>query len=231
MVTHCNSGNETYLFKEYLIYKIYNILTDYSFRARLLKVNYINTRKESKPVNTYAFIIEPEEFLTERIAGRPVERQNLSLADMKQESADRMAIFNYMIGNTDWAVPNLHNVKIYSIPFSENPGLGIVIPYDFDYSGLVNASYAVPHEDLPIQSVQQRYYMGICRTEQEYLKALKEFSDKKDEIYKTILDFPYLSERTRRDMVKYLNEFYSQFDKRNTIIYSLLKECKQKITK
>ncbi len=64
---------------------------------------------------------------------------------------DRMAIFNYMIGNTDWSVPNQHNVRILSQSNAERPNLGIIVPYDFDYTGLVNADYAVPIEQLGIE--------------------------------------------------------------------------------
>ena len=41
---------------------------------------------------------------------------------------DRIAIFNYMIGNTDWSVPNQHNVKILSQGNSERPDLGVIVP-------------------------------------------------------------------------------------------------------
>ena len=66
MVTHCEYGNEQNLFKEYIIYKLYNVLTDYSFRVRLIKIEYINTYKKSKPINSYSFFIEPIEMLAER---------------------------------------------------------------------------------------------------------------------------------------------------------------------
>ena len=63
MVTHCQYGNEDYLFKEYLIYKLYNVLTDNSFRVRLVKIEYINTHKKANPIKTYAFLIEPLDLL------------------------------------------------------------------------------------------------------------------------------------------------------------------------
>ena len=229
LVTHCNSGNETYVFKEFLIYKLFNVITEYSFKVRLMKVNYIDTgKKKKKPITSYAFMIEPVEMLAERMKIIPVESINLGQANIKPEYMDRTSIFSYMIGNTDWSVPNQHNCKIFSQPGSENPSLGIVVPYDFDYSGLVNATYAIPYEKLPITSVLERYYLGYCRTEDEFSKALKEFSDKKDALYKTINDFQYLSERNRKEMLNYLDGFFNLFDKNNSIVYKLLKECKEK---
>ena len=226
LVTHCNSGNENNLLKEYLIYKLYNVLTDYSFRVRLLKMNYINTRKKDKPIQYFAFVIEPIEFLAERTNTYPVLSNNLSQANIQSEIMDRMAIFNYMVGNTDWAVPNQHNCKILTQKL-EPSRVGIIVPYDFDYSGLVNASYAIPNEALNIKSVQERIFQGICRSEQEYMNALKEFSNKKDDFYKIVNEFKYLDERIKKDMIEYLDQFYSEFNKRNSIVYGLLKNCKE----
>jgi len=227
LVTHCNSGNETNLFKEYLIYKLYNVITDYSFRVRLVNINYINTHKKSKPIKSYAFLIEPIEFLAKRTNSYPVNSTKLSQVHMAPEMMDRMAIFNYMIGNTDWSVPNQHNCKILSDPKSANPNLGLIVPYDFDYSGLVNANYAIPHPDLGIETVRERIYLGLCRTEDVFLQELKEFSDKKEELYKVINDFTYLDERAKKDMIEFLQQFYDEFDKRNTIVNSFLRSCKK----
>jgi len=226
LVTHCQSGNEDIVFKEYLIYKLYNVLTDSSFRVRLLKINYINTFKKSKPIRSFAFFIEPLDLLAERINSVPVEVLTLNQKNIVPGMMDRAAIFNYMIGNTDWSVPNLHNCKVLVKNSIDRSDLGMIVPYDFDYSGLVNATYAVPAEGLGIESVRQRIYMGTCRSEEVYRNALKEFADKKESFYKVIRDFPYLDDRTKKDMVRYLDEFYSGFDKKTSIVYSLLNECK-----
>jgi hypothetical protein len=223
LVTHCKTGNEVYLFKEYLIYKLYNILTDNSFRVRLLKINYFNTFKKSKPIQSYGFFIEPLDLLAERINSVPVNSLYITQKIIQPEMMDRMAIFNYMIGNTDWSVGNQHNCKILTIP---NSSLGMIVPEDFDYSGLVNADYAIPAEGLGIISVRDRLYFGICRSEEVFLNDLKEFSDKKEQFYRVINEFPLLSERQKKNMISYLDEFYSGFDKRNSIVYSLLLNCK-----
>jgi len=226
LVTHCQSGNEDILFKEYLIYKLYNVLTDSSFRVRLLRINYINTFKQSKPIRSYAFFIEPLDLLAERTNSVPVEVLTLSQKNIVPEMMDRVAIFNYMIGNTDWSVPGQHNCKVLASLSTDRSDLGMIIPYDFDYSGLVNATYAVPAEGLGIESVRQRIYLGTCRSEEIYLNALKEFADKKESFYKVVREFPYLDERTKKDMVRYLDEFYSGFDKKTSIVYNLLNQCK-----
>ena len=226
LVTHCQSGNEDIVFKEYLIYKLYNVLTDSSFRVRLLRINYINTFKQSKPIRSYAFFIEPLDLLAERTNSVPVEVLTLSQKNIVPEMMDRVAIFNYMIGNTDWSVPGQHNCKVLASLRTDRSDLGMIVPYDFDYSGLVNATYAVPAEGLGIESVRQRIYLGTCRSEEVYLNALKKFADKKESFYKVVREFPYLDERTKKDMVRYLDEFYSGFDKKTSIVYNLLNQCK-----
>jgi hypothetical protein len=138
---------------------------------------------------------------------------------------DRLAIFNYMIGNTDWSVPNQHNCKIISPLEVNSSGLGIVIPYDFDYSGLVNADYAVPYEPLGLSSVRERRYVGICRTEDAFINALREFKEKKEEFYKIINDFPLLDKRNRKEMIDYLDSFYSRFDNKNSVVFDILSGC------
>ncbi len=112
LVTHCESGNEENLFREYLVYKLFNVLTDTSFRARLVKINYINTFKNTRPIRTYAFFIEPLDLLAERIGAIPVDLTTLSQTNILPTYMDRMAIFFYMIGNSDWSIPNQHNALL-----------------------------------------------------------------------------------------------------------------------
>jgi hypothetical protein len=226
VVTHCKAGNEDYLLREYLVYKLYNVLTDYSYRVRLMKINYVNTNKQTKPVSAYAFVIEPDEYFAKRLGGVKVSQEKLTQKHITPESMDRMAIFNYMIGNVDWSVPGQHNVVIISQPRSQRPDLGLIVPYDFDYSGIVNTDYAVPHEALPIKSVRERFYMGVCRTEEEFRKSLAQFEDKKDAFYEVIRDFPHLKERSKKDMMTFLDGFFYMFGKRNTVVYNLLNNCK-----
>ena len=227
LVTHCESGNEIYLFKEYLVYKLYNVLTDTSFRVRLVKINYINTYKNTRPVRTYAFFIEPLDFLASRINSIPLEVANLTQRNIIPAMMDRVAIFNYMIGNTDWSVPNLHNVKVLAQPRSPRPDLGIIVPYDFDYTGFVNAHYAVPPEGLGITNVSQRVYIGICRDEERFKMALKEFSDKKESFYKVVEDFPYIDEKAKNVILKYLDGFYQELNDKNSMTNSFLSTCKK----
>ena len=225
MVTLCKAGDEKYLLKEYLIYKLYSVLTNYSFKVRLLHVDYFNTYKPGKHTSEFAFVLEPVEFLVERTNSVEVKSTKLAQKNMLPEAMNRLAIFNYMIGNTDWSVPLQHNVVILAMNKSAQPDLGMIIPYDFDKAGLVDADYAIPAEELGIESVRERYFLGICRSEQELKDALIEFTEKKAAFYKVIQEFPYLNDKAKKEMTSYLDEFYLMFDKRNTIISKLLINC------
>jgi hypothetical protein len=225
LVTHCKLGNEEYTLKELLIYKLYNVLTENSFKVRLAQINYINTGRQSKPIKQYAFMIEPLEALCRRTNSVEVKVANISQKNIKPEIMDRMAIFNYMIGNTDWSVPVKHNIVVLSQGGSDRPNLGVILPYDFDYAGLVDADYAVPYEGLGLASVRDRKYLGICRDKEVFINELKEFLDKKEEFYKVINEFPYLKEKSKKEMINYLNEFFYELDKPNIISFKLLREC------
>jgi hypothetical protein len=226
MVTHCNSGYEEYLFKEYLIYKLYNVLTDYSFKVRLVKVDYISSAKNQKIIRSYAFLIEPLDILAERTESTPVESPAVSQKSIIPPMLDRMALFNYMIGNTDWSLAGQHNIKVLSVTDPDYPGLGALVPYDFDYAGLVNAHYALPTEGLGLENVRQRRFLGYCRSRGQYIESLKEFEENKGEFYKIINDFKYLNEKEKKYMIAYLDEFYKAIEK-DFLIPALLRECKE----
>ena len=101
------------------------------------------------------------------------------------------------------------------------------MPYDFDYSGIVGTDYAVPFESLPIKTVQERLYMAVCRSETEFANALNEFTEKKDEFYKVINDFPIYKRKVKKRYDKIiLTVFIYGMDKRNTLMKKLRSDCK-----
>ena len=227
LVTHCRLGNEDILLREYLVYKLYNLFTEYSLKVKLARITYLNTNpnRKIKPVNQFAFLIEPMDAFCKRLDCVELKTQKVTQKSMRPEVMNRMAIFNYMIGNTDWSVPIRHNVIVVAQPKAGRPDLAIVIPYDFDYAGMVNAEYAVPFPNLGIESVRERRYVGVCRTKEEFISALQEFTGKKAEIYKMINEFPYLMPKSKKDIINFLGGFYSGVEKGNAVLNRLLSEC------
>ena len=229
LVMPCNTGTDfqDYILREFLTYKLYSIMTDTSFRVRLLSVDMIETQKQRKPVRQYGFFIEPVEMLAGRTSTTVISTMAINQKNIKDYSIDRVAIFNYMIGNYDWAVPNQHNVKVIK-PLAFDPsGLALAVPYDFDWTGLVNASYAVPADNVGIESVRQRIFLGICRPKETYKQDLREFVEKKEMFFKVINDFPLLSRNSKQYMINYLNEFYGQIESKDDITNTFLNSCKK----
>lgn len=211
IVTNCHAGDiyQNYVFKEYLMYRMFNIFTDTSFRVRLVRVTFIDTGGK-KPLKRYAFLIEPVDVLAERIYSITIKRITLTQKMILPDLIDRIAIFNYMTGNYDWAVPNQHNISILkSRDYMANP-LAIAIPYDFDWSGFVNPMYAIPTEETGITSVKERLFTGMCRSRDQFRDDLLKFLPLKKKIYELLNKFPYLDKRAKREMTDYLDEFYNQ---------------------
>jgi hypothetical protein len=229
LVPQCGPGRdkEDYVLREYLAYKLFNVLTDTSFRVRLLIINYIDSQKKKKPVKQYAFFIEPLDMLTSRTHSIKIKSTTLNQKSIVPKIMDRVAIFNYMIGNYDWSVPGQHNIQVIKSLVMDPYGLLIAIPHDFDWTGLVNAAYAVPAEIVGTENVRERLFLGVCRTKEVYRQELGLFLEKKEEFYKVINDFPYVNQKAKKDMTGYLDGFFNQLvGKRDLILYNLLNSCK-----
>ena len=122
-----------------------------------------------------------------------------------------VSIFEYFIGNTDWSVPNNHNIKLI-FDRKNDAALPFPVAYDFDYCGLVDASYAIPNEVIGTEKVTERVYRGFPRTAEEIQTILNVFRNKKDSIYSLINNFSLLNEKARKVMTNYLDDFYKTID-------------------
>ncbi len=218
LVIGCGTrGNdEQLLIKEYLIYKIYNILEEKSFRVRLVRMNYRDSRNKMKPFSQYAFLLEDDADMAAR--NNCIKKPK---AQYLTESTDRslmtkVALFEYMISNGDWSVPNNHNIRL--IYEKNNPAaLPYAIPYDFDHSGFVNASYALPNELLGTESVTERVYRGFPRSMEELQITLDVFRSNRDKIITLINNNIYLQSRIKKELVDYLDEFYRTINDRRKV--------------
>ena len=181
LVTRCDSDerSEQYIVKEMLAYRIYNLVTERSFRARPLSVTYIDSADHSSDGAHFAFLVEDESDLAKRNELEKIDLPKLDLAQLEPLEASRMSLFEYLIGNTDFAVLNgpagkhcCHN----SVLIGANPQAKMyAVPYDFDSSGLVDAYYAVPNAVLKISSNRERVYRGFCANNATLETARREF--------------------------------------------------------
>jgi hypothetical protein len=215
--------------REYLVYKLFNALTDTSLKVRLLKVNYIDSKGSKKTISKYGIFIEPADILAKRTNSTVVKTFALNQSHIFPYSMDRLAIFNYMVTNWDWSIAGRHNVEVIK-PLSYDQGsLGIAIPYDFDLTGVVNADYAIPPENLGIENIRQPIFSGKCRTREVYTADLIRFLDAKEKIYSAVNEFPYLNQRAKKDITNFLDQFFDNLEKpknMNNLIDIFLKSCK-----
>ncbi len=227
IVTHCRGSDDyaDYLLKEYLTYKIYNILSPISFRVRLLRMKYVDTGRKGRVTESWAFMIEPEDMVAERHDALVVKKDELSMRFMEPESMDLVALFMFMIGNADYSIAGRHNVKILGLPGFASKGY-TPVPYDFDYTGLVNADYALPGDNLGITSVTERYFLGLCRDESEYQRVIHHMEIHWDEILDMINSFPYMDEKQKNEMISYLEGFYSLASDPGLIRKALKRTCR-----
>jgi len=227
VVTNCQGSKayDEYVLKEYLAYKIYNIISPVSFRVRLIRMTYVDTGRKNKLTEGWAFLIEPEEMLAERAGGIVVKKDDLAIALMKPGDMDLAAMFMYMIGNCDYSITGRHNMKILGMPGFGSQGY-TPVPYDFDYSGLVDAAYAVPGENLGISSVRERYYLGACRDKEAYMAAIEYINQYREEILQMVNDFEYLDQKHKENLISYLEEYFAEAGTDYMLKNSLQKTCR-----
>ncbi|MGW8317534.1 MAG: hypothetical protein ACWGNV_18195 [Bacteroidales bacterium] len=228
MVVRCRSSKqyESYILREYLVYKIFNLITPLSYRVRLVRLTYIDTGRKNEETEDWAFLIEPDELMEKRLQGKMIKSDHLSMRTVNPHVMDDVAMFQYMIGTSDYSVAGRHNLRIIAVKDPDQPQGFIVVPYDFDYTGLVNAHYAVPREGLPITSVRERYFLGPCRSEEEYKAVVDEFATYYQPIIKYLENFEYLEEAEREDMIEYIKDFYRTSGKNDFISRRILSTCR-----
>ncbi|TRX72283.1 hypothetical protein [Carboxylicivirga sp. M1479] len=227
MVTHCvNSRQYTeYVLEEYLIYKLWELISPYAFRTKLLDINYVDTGKKGKNLQAKGFLIEPMYMMAYRTNTIEVDGEYFKDHEINTMDADRMAFFCYMIGNTDWRIKSGHNVKFIK-RFGHRREEVTSIPYDFDHAGLVNTSYAMPAEWASVGSVTERQYIGRCRSNDDnYHTLIDEYLAVEESIYETILNFEELDLKQRKQIYKYITSFYKELHRPKSFIRMLHQEC------
>lgn len=209
MVAPCESGYEyeQFVLQEFLIYKMYNLITDASFKVRLLNLTVQDSVKAKKHFKQYAFVIEPARVLAKRKGWVEEENMKFYTEQTNRETSTIVFLFQYMVGNTDWAISNYHNIKLF-FPKDSAKTRPYVVPYDFDFSGLVNAPYASPPETTHLTEVTERFYMGYPRTMEELKVAAGRFLAKEKEIKDLVKQFTYIGENQRSQMIDFLEEFF-----------------------
>lgn len=218
LVCGCASSSEDdqLIIKEFLAYKIYNILTEKSFRVRLVNVTYEDTRGKVKKYTQHGFLLEDVDDMAQRNKCYEVEKIPYLTESTQRSQMTLVALFEYMIGNSDWSVPNYHNIKLIRT-LKDTLSLPYAVPYDLNHCGFVNASYAAPPEELGLSSVRERAYRGFPRSMEELEQTIAIFKSKKEKIWALINNCQWLSGRYKKEITNYLDEFYRTIDNKNAV--------------
>ena len=230
LVTPCQDGRDryqNYVFDEYLAYRTLNLLTERSFRVRLVEITYEDVNGGYDARTKYGFLIEDEDVMAERNHARLQEIEQFHPARADAEYAVLIAMFNYMIANTDWSPVFFHNVKL----IRDQDARYLTVPYDFDFSGAVNARYATVDPSLSIRRVTQRLYRGFCREELDHRTAVSTFEEKREEIRALYTDFGAmdLEQYTAEDAEKaldFLEDFWKVVDEPDEFEDEILDDCR-----
>jgi hypothetical protein len=224
LVVHCQDHREEYeqyVLREYLAYRIYALLTPFSFRVRLVHMAYVKPA-ENDTITKYGFLIEADDEMAGRNGGSILEREGVRQAETDEGQGTLFSVFQYLIGNVDWKVSGLHNVKLV---LRDGDPIPVAVPYDFDYSGAVNTEYAEPDRGLGLQSVRQRMFISPCRTEYDLSRALALFRDHKDAIYRLYSELEGMSESSVRGSLEYFDEFYSVLERPEATRRVFVRSC------
>jgi hypothetical protein len=221
--THCQNEKESdqYVTREYLTYKLTNLVTPSSFRARLARATYVDA-KSKKTVSTHtALFLEHENDVARRMGGRDVPLLHREFKDFDLETLTTSMLLEYMLGNTDYSIWALHNFVV----IQDKRRTFYPIPYDFDMSGMVQPPYATPDPRLHLRDVTERLYRGPCRTVEQFNAAAEPFRAHKTEMLSVIDSVADLSNRHKNDMKNYLERFFKTIESPDAIKKTFVDGC------
>jgi hypothetical protein len=233
VVTHCFNSDkgERNLIDEYAAYRAFGVLTKLSYRTRLVRIRYVST-DGPLPVGASpraAFFIEPRAEFAARVGGQAADLAGVRLSELEQQHAATVFVFQYLIGNTDWSLVMAkdddkccHNVDLVRVD-----GQLVVIPYDFDLSGIVDAPYAEPDPSLRLRRVTTRRYRGYCVDPDALRMAISEIIDRQDEIAAELSQIPIATDEHIFEMLDYLERFFETAEDQEKMLRSFSKRCLQ----
>jgi hypothetical protein len=222
--THCQKGDRyaQNVYVESAAYGMYNALTPLSLRTRLATINWSDPKDPGFAITRPGFWVEDDDEMAARNRGKVLMQQGGHAEEMDQRQMTITDLFQYMIGNTDFSLLMLHNYRIVQIDTSIN---FFPVAYDFDWSGLVSAPYAVPDYRLPIKRVTDRLYRGGCHTQEMVDLILALFKAKKGEIYGVLTGIKDLNPKRLKEATEFLDEYYKIIDDPREVKREFMSVC------
>jgi hypothetical protein len=233
LVAPCQHGLESQqkLLLEYLAYRTYEILTDHSFGARLIRLSYVDSDEALRSWTDLVFVIEDEADIASRLKIDKVRVKANQFHELDQSTTALAELFQLMISNHDYSVlqgPEGEYCCHNSVMFTreDTADKRIPIPYDFDMSGLVNAKYAAPPDHLPIRLVRTRYYRGLCQPPEIMEATVAHVLSKKAEILDLFESMPELSRLSKNRTIGFIKNFYKILEDEAKMKVQVLDRCR-----
>ena len=229
MVVHCKDSAryQQSVMREFLAYRMLNALTDQSFRVRLLDVTYVDSEQRRPRMVRNAFLIEHVDRLGHRLGRQKLNIFPDDVSDLQADYLNLTSVFQYLLGNTDFS-PILgskteccHNYELFG---KEGAPL-LAIPYDFDMSGFVHTPYARPPEDLDIDNVRQRLYLGFCVNNEYVESSVAQLLQARDTLYALTADLQQMAPTVRERVAEYMDEFFVTIGDPQAVQRELVDRC------
>ena len=229
LVTHCKTSDryEQLVLREYLAYRILNTLTDNSFRARLMRIHYVDSDGKESDMTRYGFVIEDRDDIADRIGQELYEVPQITYDDLVPEPAALVGIFEYMIGNTDFSLvagPANDDCCHNNVLFRGSDGRVTPIPYDFDFSRARQCAVCRANPQLPIRSVRSRHYRGRCMYNEFVNDVFASMREKEPQIRAEVAAIPF-SAKSEKEVSRYLDDFFKIAAEAKSIDRYIVKGC------
>lgn len=227
LVTHCRSRSaefEQYVLREYQVYGLANLLTPVNLRARLVRATYVDTAGKQDSLIQNAFLIENEKRAAARNNAKVLEVKGTFWDTVDPDIGALVSLFEYMIGGSDWSLFALHNIVLF-----QHKETGAIWPmaYDFDWTGIVWTRYSFPDYRLPIKSVRERLYRGVCRTAADWAPVLAKFQETRTGLYAVYDSLPELDAKYVRETREYLDEFFAVISDPRKFKREIIETCRK----
>ena len=225
LVTPCHDSRDSYqqyILQEYLVYRVFELFTPVSYRVRLVHVSYEDPDGGYDPRTKTGFLIEADEQMAERNRGEMLEVEVFNPAQTDDDQSALVALFQYMIGNTDYSAAYFHNAVLLRRDTDF-----LVVPYDFDWSGVVDARYAVPDPQLDIRNVRERVYRGFCRDDTDHQALVARFNAQREAVWALYEGMAELDDGQRERALKYYQRFYETINDSGKYEREILRPCRR----
>ncbi len=232
LVTQCMAGGKGagWVHLEHGIYRAYNLISDYAYKTRKLNVIYRDTNSSRRDRAQPAFILEPDKQLAKRLDRERIRPPTVGPLQMSIMETTYNLLFQYLVGNTDFAIKRgpkgegcCHNGRVYARPGAADDW--VVVPYDFDYAGIINTNYALPGAKLPLRRVTTRLYRGFCWHNDLLPGAIELFNQNRNDIEAALLPAE-LSKSKSRSVKKYIDDFYEIVNDSKQLQKHLIDKCR-----